>query len=396
MNILFDQTEAQALFFNGAAEYAQAVFFRMLEKLDSYPEVKIYSLYSSDKSFRYERLSCDSLRGVKNVECVDYRGRTLCDIIKEYDIDILFVTCMQAFCDLPLGSLDNLPCKVVAVIHDLTDEELSSSHVFFLKHMDHPYILLRSYLSKIKARLTVGNIGSRRKQMLSMLTSNNADIVTVSEYTRNSINYNYPELNNRIHVFYAPEKQAPVMSESIECRALDALVRGSSPYFLIVSADRVMKNALSMVRAFSRFAADGHSDFRIATVGDLPKVCEQHVTLPRLSSSDLEHAYANCHALLYPSMFEGFGYPPLEAMKYAKPVVCSNVCSMPSVLGDAPVYFSPIYETDMYGALLRFSSMPYDELKEKSLRRYELVHSRQNSDLDKLVDKLMSGDFING
>ena len=41
MNILFDQTEAQALFYNGAAEYAQVVFFKMLSLLDKYPEVNV-------------------------------------------------------------------------------------------------------------------------------------------------------------------------------------------------------------------------------------------------------------------------------------------------------------------------------------------------------------------
>ena len=134
MNILFDQTEAQALFFNGAAEYAQAVFVKMLSVLDSYPDVNIYSLYSSDKTFRYEKMSCENLCGLNRVTCVDYKGKTLREIVDEYNIDILFVTCMQAFCDLPLGNLDRLNCKVVGVIHDLTDEELSKSHFFLLKH----------------------------------------------------------------------------------------------------------------------------------------------------------------------------------------------------------------------------------------------------------------------
>lgn len=394
MNILFDQTEAQALFFNGAAEYAQTVFFKILSEMGSRPDVNVYSLYSSDRTFRYDRLSCESLAGINNVTCVDYKGTTLKDIIDKYNIDILFITCLQAFCDLPLGNLDNLPCKLVCVVHDLTDEELSKSHVFFMKHLDYPYKLFRAYLSKAKARIVARPLSSRRQQMVSLLSNNDADIVTVSDYTRYSINYNFPELRNRIHVMYAPEKQLPDISDGIACDALRSLVDSGKPYFLIVSADRVMKNAQSMVRAFRRFAADGHDDCRIATIGNIPKLFDQHVPLPHLSSSDLEQAYSHCHALLYPSLFEGFGYPPLEAMKYGKPVICSNVCSMPSVLEDAPVYFSPLYETDMYGALDRFSRMPYGELCDRSLRQYQKVHNRQDSDLAKLVDMLLDGKFI--
>ncbi len=394
MNILFDQTEAQALFFNGAAEYAQAVFVKMLSVLDSYPDVNIYSLYSSDKTFRYEKMSCENLSGINRVTCVDYKGKTLREIVDEYNIDILFVTCMQAFCDLPLGNLDRLNCKVVGVIHDLTDEELSRSHVFLLKHLGHPYKLIRSYLSKLKARIVVGNVSSRRKQMISMLNRNDADIVTVSDYTRNSIKYNYRELKNRIHVFYAPEKDVPDIKDDISCKELDNVIKSQVPYFLIVSADRLMKNALSMVNAFKAFVDAGNRGYRIVTVGSMPKMFENHVPVPHLTSSDLEHAYMHCHALLYPSLFEGFGYPPLEAMKYRKPVICSNVCSMPAVLENSPIYFSPIYETDMYGALLRFCESQYDSLCARSLEQYRKVHLRQNQDLDKLVKMLFDGSFI--
>ena len=395
MNILFDQTEAQAMFFNGAAEYAQTVFFKMLSELASYPGTEVFSLYSSDKAFRYERLSCERLSGIRNLSCVDYKGRRLRDIIVENNIDVLFVTCLQAFCDLPLGDLHNLPCKVVAVIHDLTDEELSRSHVFFMKHLDSPYRLLRAYLSKWKARLMVGNMGSRSRQMLSMLESNDAEIITVSDYTRYSIRYNYPRLKNSIHVYYAPEKYASSVNGGIECAELRELVESGKPYFLIVSADRVMKNAASMMRAFERFIIGSGADYCLATIGNMPKRFGNHIPLPHLSAADLDQAYSHCHALLYPSVFEGFGYPPLEAMKYAKPVICANVCSMPSVLGDAPVYFSPFYETDMYGALDRFVNMSYRELCERSFRQYKKVNSRQISDLDELVKRLLGGDFLN-
>lgn len=107
---------------------------------------------------------------------------------------------------------------------------------------------------------------------------------------------------------------------------------------------------------------------------------------------DLREAYKHCYALIYPSFFEGFGYPPLEAMKYGKPVLSSNVCSMPEVLGDAPIYFSPIYESAIFNALLSLDDENYEYHSRKSLRQYEIVSKRQAEDLVSLVDQLLHFD----
>jgi glycosyltransferase involved in cell wall biosynthesis len=51
--------------------------------------------------------------------------------------------------------------------------------------------------------------------------------------------------------------------------------------------------------------------------------------------------YIKASVFVYPSLYEGFGIPPLEAMAYKCPVVCSNTSSIPEVVGDAGVYFDP-------------------------------------------------------
>lgn len=394
MNILFDQTEAQALFYNGAAEYAQTVFLRLAERLGEYPDVHVFSLYSSDRAFRYKQLSPESLRKYERVTCVDYKGKTLSQVVKENNIDLLFITCAQAFCDLPLGDLRELGCKVVAVIHDFLDEEMGYSGMETFKYMETPRKLLRYWLSRTKVRLMSGNLQGRRKLMLSMLENNDADIVTVSEYSRCSLRYNYPQLKNNVHVFFSPMKTVAETGEDISNDVLRGLVKNGTRYMLLLSADRVLKNARSMLRAFRRFCDTTETDIRIVTIGYAKKEFAEHISLPFLSSSDLEQAYRYCYALLYPSLFEGFGYPPLEAMKYSKPVLSSNVCSMPEVLEDAPVYFSPVYETDMYRALNRFVATPYAELAERTLAQYNKVAQKQNADLDKLTGMLLDGSFL--
>lgn len=393
MNILFDLTEAQSLYFNGAAEYAQAVFLRIISQMDKYPGTKILCLYSSKRKFKYEQLSPEALKGTRHVEYVDYHGLALREIIKRHSIDMLFTPCAQAFCDLPLGSFESLGCKVVTVIHDLTDEELGRSHVQLWKHLAVPGKLFRLYLSKAKTRIMSGRSTTRGKKMLSLLTSNDAAIVTVSEYTRHSINCNYPTLGNKIHVFAAPEKEIPKRNPDIENADLSSLINSGKPFLLMVSCNRIMKNAASMVEAFKLFVQKTGADLVLATVGMERRVFKSHVPLPHLSASDLEHAYQNCKALLYPTLFEGFGYPPLEAMKYGKPVLCSNICSIPSILGSAPIYFSPLYVTEMYAALMRFSNEAYPDLCRKSEERYRIVNQKQQANLNELVSCILGNRF---
>jgi glycosyltransferase involved in cell wall biosynthesis len=59
----------------------------------------------------------------------------------------------------------------------------------------------------------------------------------------------------------------------------------------------------------------------------------------------LAHLYRQAAAFIYPSLYEGFGIPPLEAMSFGCPVVCSNVSSIPEIVGDAGEYFDP-YDLD--------------------------------------------------
>lgn len=253
MNILFDQTEAQALFYNGAAEYAQTVFYKILDLLKDYPSARVFSLYSSDREFRYKMLSCNNLSKYERVICVDYKNNSLKEIISENKIDVLFITCLQAFCDLPLGNLNNIGCKVVAVIHDFLDEEMNTSNILSFKHMNTPITFIRYQLSRAKVRFLSGKLKNRTKIMEDMLKNNNIEIITVSEYSKNSFRYNYPKLENNISVFYSPQKIVHGSPCNVENKALQKLIESKTPFVLLLSADRVLKNATSMLKAYKDF-----------------------------------------------------------------------------------------------------------------------------------------------
>ena len=60
-----------------------------------------------------------------------------------------------------------------------------------------------------------------------------------------------------------------------------------------------------------------------------------------LSEEELAALLASCKALIFPSLYEGFGMPILEAMAFSKPILCSNVTSLPEVAGDGALLFDP-------------------------------------------------------
>jgi glycosyltransferase involved in cell wall biosynthesis len=60
-----------------------------------------------------------------------------------------------------------------------------------------------------------------------------------------------------------------------------------------------------------------------------------------LPEDQLIAVWKGCSFLVFPSLYEGFGIPVLEAMQFGKPVICSNVTSLPEVAGDAALYFDP-------------------------------------------------------
>ena len=71
------------------------------------------------------------------------------------------------------------------------------------------------------------------------------------------------------------------------------------------------------------------------------KYRDEVVLLDYMPEADLAKVTAAAYALIYPSLFEGFGVPIIEAMQCGVPVACSNTSSMPEVAGDAALFFNP-------------------------------------------------------
>ena len=373
MKILFDVISTQGSR-NGGAEYVLKVFSELLTNASD--NIEIICLYDSQKSFPYCETSPQTL-SERKLKSIDIKNQQLYQLISDLEIDLLFIGIAQRFIGY---NLSQITCRCICVIHDFYDYELDGI-------LDYVYRKNFVMSLRMKFRRHKDCLLKRKSKndFYSFLNKNQKlSIVTVSEFTRASLLNKVVDNNREIEVLYSPEKIS-VRDESIENKELDFIVHSNQKYFLIVSAGRVLKNAKTAINAFKRYVELYMTNDMLVTIGYGRSEFANHIDLPFLSTPDLEHAYQNCYALIYPSLWEGFGYPPLEAMKYGKPVLCSNVCSMKEILGDVPIYFSPFYESDIFAALMKFSNCNYQTLCDLSLSCYKNVSKRQKEDLAHLI-----------
>jgi glycosyltransferase involved in cell wall biosynthesis len=136
-------------------------------------------------------------------------------------------------------------------------------------------------------------------------------------------------------------------------------------YLLAVGTLQPRKNLQAALRAFELLAAEG-LDHRLAIVGargwrddelarrlrDSP--ASARIVAPgRLDDDELVSLYRGASCLVFPSRYEGFGLPPLEAMACGTPVVCSGMTSLPEVVGDAAITVDPDSPGELAKAIAR-------------------------------------------
>jgi glycosyltransferase involved in cell wall biosynthesis len=132
------------------------------------------------------------------------------------------------------------------------------------------------------------------------------------------------------------------------------------PFILTVSALEARKNIVGLVRAF----AQGKSKYRwphalvlagspgygyedILSAVRAEKIEESVAVTGYVRDEDLPALYTLADAFIYPSFYEGFGFPPLEAMKCGCPVIVSRTTSLPEVVGDAGIFINPYQPEDI-------------------------------------------------
>jgi glycosyltransferase involved in cell wall biosynthesis len=152
------------------------------------------------------------------------------------------------------------------------------------------------------------------------------------------------------------------------------------PYVLAVSTLEPRKNLERLIAAWSSLDADARAGHVLALVGPigwdaapiLAAARDQGAQLlGRVSEDELRALYAGASVFAYPSLYEGFGLPVIEAMAAGAPVVTSSVSSLPEVAGDAALLVDPTDTNAIASALTRLLSDPTlaDDLRARSRAR---------------------------
>jgi glycosyltransferase involved in cell wall biosynthesis len=184
-----------------------------------------------------------------------------------------------------------------------------------------------------------------------------ARVITVSKFSREEIIDTYDVSEEKVVCVYNAAGPAAQQLGEGEARA-EASALGidlSRPFVLAVGNLQPRKNLVRLIEAFERVRAlgvdadlviAGPEHFRAELVHTAAERVKEHVRFTGyLSHRQLAACYASATAFAFPSLFEGFGIPALEAMAHGTPVICARAGALPEVCGDAALYFDPL-ETD--------------------------------------------------
>ena len=180
-------------------------------------------------------------------------------------------------------------------------------------------------------------------------------IITVSEFSKKEIIEGYHVPADKITVVYngITDGYKP-LNEVQQAEARRQYTQGR-PYFVYLGALHPRKNVLTLVKAFEQFKSNASSDIQLILAGrnawhnnELFEAIEKspfkkEIHLPGyVPTEQATSLVASAVAMIYPSLYEGFGLPLVEAMACGVPVIASNASSLPEVAGGAALLFEPM------------------------------------------------------
>jgi glycosyltransferase involved in cell wall biosynthesis len=249
------------------------------------------------------------------------------------------------------------------VVHDLGflhhPEAYKKSHVNFLKRNT------PKYLNKAKS------------------------IVTVSQFSKDDILKHYKIEAAKIDVVYNGVKDIFHPLSFDEKDAVKEKYTEGREYFLYLGAIQPRKNLINLLKAFSIFKKRLQSSMKLVIAGRLAWKNEEFLQLIQtykyrsdviltgyIQEEELPSLIGAAYALVYPSFFEGFGVPVVEAMKCEVPVLTSEKTSMQEVAGEAGLYFNPNDHTDIADKMMLVYKD--ENLRKQLIEKGKLIAGRYN------------------
>lgn len=277
------------------------------------------------------------------------------------------------------------PLKYIVTIHDLIPiifpEELTSKR------------------AKIYYRSMLFSATQRANKIIAVSNYTKKDIVNICNIPPIKIEVVYEGVND----CYRPIKDKRILDHIKKKFGIDR------EFLLYVGLSKPHKNLVRLIKAFKILRKNIRLDLKLVIAGKIdPRYPEVRKIVDKLglredviftdfvSDQDLVLLYNAAKAFVFPSLYEGFGLPPLEAMACGTPVVSSKVASLAEVLGDAAVVFHPLDIHDMADKVYQVVSdenlrkqlsekgvrwvkrFSWEKCARETLKIYEKVHNEKS------------------
>jgi glycosyltransferase involved in cell wall biosynthesis len=333
--------------------------YHLLHHIAKHEEVDLFLFGDARLTDEGPRLHADLPPGA--VLCAfDLRGRRPSRVTRPLTAAAYVVWMQLLRCDLVFGANYFLPRLLsasarrrVVTVHDLTYKRF-------------PLLLQRETLHNLE------------RQMLREIAVADA-VISVSEATRRDLLASYSIDPRRVVTIHSGIAPAPEPDQRV--RPLPAR------YLLFVSTIEPRKNLSVLLDAFESLKSRGQYDGSLVVVGKIGWKSEAVVARMRksrwagaihhldyLDAGALSSVYERAEVFVFPSIYEGFGFPLLEAMQHGVPTIAALTSSLPEVGGDATIYFDPASAAELAAAIGRVTSDPVlrSSLVRKGRERVEL------------------------
>ena len=202
---------------------------------------------------------------------------------------------------------------------------------------------------------------------MPLIVNNSKIILTVSEYSKRDIIKFFPFVNEeKIFVTPLAANKSYKPLNKINCiEYIKNKYSIDSPFILYIGGFSTRKNVKELIIAFNKIQKSLKKDYKLVLCGSirdegvkLQNLCKELLIDDKIiftgfvPDDELPLFYNAAEVFVYPSLYEGFGLPPLEAMSCATPVITSNLTSIPEVTNDCAILINPFDNDELASSIL--------------------------------------------
>ena len=392
MRILYDLSATQPnnqSKFHGGGEYAKVVFEKLIQLKKN---EEIVAFYNPNK---WLDPSIYNIIEKENINIIKINNNEkLQSVVSDFD---KFYTVLPG----PYSDLDFRNVICIFTINGLRNIEMPTDKYEF-KYRKNCFSKLKCLIQK---KMFLKKYINRNKLIFDKLLKIKAKdkiFIVISLHTKYALLTYFPktiDINKK--VLYCPRKLSKncddiqIREEEIFLKSKGLKKRG---YFLIISADRWQKNSYRAIKAFDDLFANFSSINKNVVILGLERNIfkikneKKFLFLHYAKRKDLNILYKNSYSFIYPTLNEGFGYPPLESMKFGIPVICSAITSTTEICSFAALYFNPFSIEELQNRILMllFEEGIWGKYSNLSKKRYKEISLKQDKMLSELCELILS------